>query len=154
MITIDDFIKTVEPAHQAFVAEAHGALTAGGFKLKIEDKATGLFASYSHPKTKRSALNFFFRKKGLFARLYPDKISDYDGLLNSLTEAMIKELDKAAPCKRLINPDDCNPKCITGYDFTIGGKRFIKCRYMCFQFLVTEESKSILAGWIRSAWRL
>ena len=62
MITIDDFIKTVEPAHQAFVAEAHGALTAGGFKLKIEDKATGLFASYSHPKTKRSALNFLQKR--------------------------------------------------------------------------------------------
>ena len=57
-ITIDDFIKATEPAHQAFVAKTHDMLTAGGYKMKIESKASGLFASYSHPKTKRSPLNF------------------------------------------------------------------------------------------------
>jgi len=149
--TFDDFTSAVEPQHKVFIKAAHESLLSNGYKMKIEDKAAGLFVSYSHSKTKRSVLNLFFRKKGLMARLYPDDISGYIDLLNDLTESMIKEIDRSAPCKRLINPGDCNPRCITGYDFIIGGKRYQKSRYMCFQFAVTAENKNILTEWIEKA---
>ena len=32
---------------------------------------------------------------------------------------MKKEITKASVCKRLINPNDCNPKCAMGYDLKI-----------------------------------
>ena len=149
---IDDFAAAAEPQHREFVMTVHEKLTACGYKMKIEKKTNGLFVSYSHPKTKRSALNLFFRKKGLFVRLYPDGITGCGDILNSLSESMVKEIDKALLCKRLINPDECNPKCIMGYDFNINGKRFIKCRYMCFKFAVTEESKYILTEWINKGY--
>ena len=148
-IQFDDFLLAVEPVHRDFVQSVHGVLQDADYKLKIEEKAAGNFAAYVHPKTKRSALNLFFRKKGLMVRIYPESLIAYADILNALPKAMADAIDKAPDCKRLLSPDDCNPKCATGYDFTVGGKRFRKCRFMCFQFSVTEESKPVLTAWIK-----
>ena len=59
---------------------------------------------------------------------------------------MKKAIRKASVCKRLIDPDDCNPRCQTGYTFTLDGESFQKCRYMAFFFNVNENTlPSLLA---------
>ena len=139
---IDDFYKEVEPVHQAFVRDTHEILTTtGGYKTKIESKASGLFVSYSHPKTKRSLLNFVFRKSGLLARLYPDNASTRFSMDN-LPATMEEELYKAPDCKM------CSEKCTKGNKFLLHGQAYDKCRYNSFLFAVTEESKPVLTGWI------
>ena len=138
---IDDFFKEVEPAHQAFAKNMHEMLTMSGYKTKIESKASGLFVSYSHPKTKRSLLNFVFRKIGLLARLYPDNASSRFSMDN-LPASMEEELDKAPDCKM------CSEKCIKGNKFLLHGQAYDKCRYNSFLFVVTEESKPVLTEWI------
>ena len=120
--TIDDFIKAVEPAHQAFAKSTHEVLTTGGYKMKMESKASGLFVSYSHPKTKRSLLNFVFRKIGLLARLYPDNASTRFSMDN-LPASMEEELVKAPDCKM------CSEKCTKGNKFLLRGQAYDKCRY-------------------------
>lgn len=60
--------------------------------------------------------------------------------LDTLPAKMKKEIIKASVCKRLINPDDCNPKCVMGYDFIMDEERYQKCRYMAFMLTITEES--------------
>jgi len=137
-----DFLKVVEPQHQNFVKEIHESLIASGYKIKVENKATGYFVSYSHPKTKQSVFNFFFRKKGMKVRVYPKKINIE--ILSKLSSTMRKELDSAMICRRLVNPADCNQKCVMGYDFTLDGKRYQKCRYNCFEFFVTAESMPVV----------
>jgi len=144
----DDFLSEVAPDYREFVANAHELLLRDNYKLKIEAKASGLFVSYSHPKTKRSMLNFLFRKSGLFVRIYADNFSKYANFLNCLPEKMEKEIGKASVCKRLIDPATCNPKCIMGYDFSISDKRYQKCRYSCFQFAVNFESVPVLSEFI------
>jgi len=129
----NQFLEAVEPQHREFVHKLHEELAAHRFKIKIEEKATGLFAAYSHPKTKRSFLNLFFRKSGMKARIYPDGVNKY--IIANLPDSMEKEIDKAMPCKRLLNPADCNPKCIMGYSFNLKDKQQIKCRYNCLNFL-------------------
>ena len=138
---IDDFFKEVEPAHQSFARTTHEMLTMGGYKMKMESKASGLFVSYSHPKTKRSLLNFVFRKIGLLARLYPDNASTRFSMDN-LPASMEKELVKAPDCKM------CSEKCTKGNKFLLRGQAYDKCRYNSFLFAVTEESKPVLIEWI------
>ena len=140
-LIIDDFIKAVNPAHQAFAKATHEAMTIGGCKMKMESKASGLFVSYSHPKTKRSLLNFLFRKSGLFTRLYPDNASNRLSMDN-LPASMEKEIIKAPDCKM------CSEKCNKGYKFLLSEKAYDKCRYNAFVFAVTEESKPVLSEWI------
>jgi len=138
---IDDFFKEVEPVHQAFARDTHEMLITGGYKTKIESKASGLFVSYSHPKTKRSLLNFVFRKNGLLTRLYPDNASTRFSMDN-LPASMEEELYKAPDCKM------CSEKCTKGNKFLLRGQAYDKCRYNSFLFAVTEESKPILTEWI------
>ena len=138
---IDDFIKEVEPTHQAFASATHEMLMTVGYKMKIESKASGLFVSYSHPKTKRSLLNFAFRKIGLSARLYPDNASTRFSMDN-LPATMEEELVKAPDCKM------CSEKCTKGNKFLLRGQAYDKCRYNSFLFAVTEESKPVLTKWI------
>jgi hypothetical protein len=146
--SFSDFISNVNPDYKEFVTKNHEALQKDGYKLKIESKATGLFASYSHPKTKRSILNFFFRKKGFFTRIYVDDIKRHSDFLNALPAQIEKEIAKSGVCKRLVDPETCNPKCMMGYDFYINDNHYQKCRYNCFQFDVNSESMPIITKFV------
>ena len=150
MVQFEDFLSEVDENYKEFVTNIHESLLLNNYKFKIESKASGLFVSYSHPKTKRSMLNFLFRKNGLFVRIYADNVDKYVDFLNGLPEKMEKEIEKAPVCKRLINPDDCNPKCITGYDFYVRDKHYQKCRYSCFQFAVNSDSILVLSDFIEN----
>ena len=148
--TIDDFLSNVESEYEGFVKDIHSSMVKDGYKVKIEQKANGFFASYSHPKTKRSLLNFMFRKKRLMVRIYADNLYRYDSILKELPENMINEIRTAHSCKRLIDPKDCSPTCKTGYDFYIGEEHYQKCRYSCFEFVVDEKSTPILSKFIEN----
>ena len=146
----EDFLMTVQPEYQAFAAGIHESLLQGGYQCKIESKANGFLVSYAHPKTKRSLLNFLFRKKGLVVRLYPDpsRMDALAAFLDTLPESMVTEIGKASACKRLLNPSDCNSRCVMGYDISIRGTRYRKCRYSCFQFAATPESVPALSEFV------
>ena len=73
-------------------------------------------------------------------RIYPEHIQEYQDFLDILPEKTKKEIRKASVCKRLINPNDCNPKCIMGYTFVLDGELYQKCRYMAFQPSLNEEN--------------
>ena len=141
--SFEDFWADVDPQYRDFVNTIHEALQKI-CKVKVESKANGFFVSYAHIKSKRSLLNFLFRKKGLMVRIYGDNIGKYGDFIDLLPEKMEKEIGKANLCRRLVNPEDCNPKCALGYDFSIRGKRYQKCRYNCFQFEVTPESVPVI----------
>jgi hypothetical protein len=146
----DDFFSEVSPDFKKFVATIHETLQHDGYKAKVEKKASGFFVSYSHPKTKRSMLNFLFRKNGLLVRVYADNFDKYADFLNRFPELMEKEIGKSPVCKRLINPTDCNPKCIMGYDFHVKDNHYRKCRYSCFQFSVNSESIPVLSEFVEN----
>lgn len=146
----DDFLAVVAGNQKKFATKVHNSLVKDGYKVKVESKASGMFASYSHPKTKRSMLNFLFRKTNLVVRIYADNIGGYSDLLSRLPEEMVKVIDKAPVCKRMINPEDCNPRCIMGYDFHIQDNHYQKCRYSCFQFDANPESLPVLAEFIEN----
>jgi hypothetical protein len=146
--SFEDFFAEVGENNREFVAKTHQTLVDDGYKFKVEFKASGFFVSYSFPKTKRSMINFLFRKQGLLVRIYADHFDRYADFLNLMPEKMEQEISKAHVCKRLINPDDCNPKCITGYDFHVKENRYRKCRYSCFQFAVDPENLPFLSEFI------
>ena len=141
----EDFLAHVCADNLQFVLKIHEALLHDGYKVKVENKASGFFVAYTHPKTKRSMLNFLFRKNALLMRIYADGFNKYADFLNRLPETMEKEITKAPVCKRLINPNDCNPKCIMGYDFSIKDTNHKKCRYSCFQFTINSFSIPLLS---------
>ena len=146
----EDFIAGVAPAYRKFVVNIHESLLRDSYNIKIESKISGMTASYAHPKTRRNVLSFFFRKANLLTRVYADNLAQYTGFLNRLPEKMEKEIAKASLCKRLVNPDECNPKCIKGYDFFVRKNHYQKCRYNCFQFEVNAESIPVLADFIEN----
>ncbi len=139
-IQFEDFLLTVAPPYQVFVSELHEFLLMNDCKVRMGQKSSGYFVSYTHTPSKRVLLNFVFRKKGLVTRIYGDYVNAYLPLLDGFPDAMRKEIEKAPVCKRLTDPQACNPKCAMGYDFTLRGRRFQKCQYNCFMFLVNEES--------------
>lgn len=75
----------------------------------------------------------------LFAILIPAVMSVIGGIIG-IKSKVKKEIKKASVCKRLINPDDCNPKCIMGFTFVMDGEKYQKCRYMAFQPTLSEEN--------------
>ena len=146
----EDFLMNVDDNYKEFANKINEILLQNSYKVKIEAKASGFFVSYAHPKTKRSILNFLFRKKGLLVRVYADNCDKYSNVLNGMPQKIKAKIEKASVCKRLISPQECNPKCIMGYDFYIGDDRFQKCRYSCFELDVDSESIPFLHEFITS----
>jgi hypothetical protein len=112
----------------------------------IRGKEKRLSASYKYGKPQRALLNFLFGKNGMLTRIYGERVSSYSDFLSTLSPEMIAYIENASICKRLVY-DTCSPKCM-GYDFTIGSDRFQKCRYTCFRFLITDESKPYIKSFV------
>ena len=147
-ISYEQFLETVEASNQPFVQGLHDYMLANGCVATYEEKKSGLLASYKIGKPKKALLNIIFRKKGMLVRIYGEKTGGYSGFLNALPEEMVQSIDKAGECKRLVH-GTCSPKC-SGYDITINGKHFQKCRYSAFEFLVTDESKPYIQSFIEN----
>ena len=86
-------------------------------------------------------------------RIYPEHIGEYQSFLDTLPEKVKKEIKKASACKRLINPDDCNPKCVMGYTFVLDGEQYQKCRYMAFQPTLSEENNPYIRQFLEKELR-
>lgn len=138
------FIESVDEGNRPFVLELNDFFTKNNCKCDIKTAKSGFVVSYIFSDTKRTAATFVFRKSGVKLRMYLENIAQYQDILNSLPAKMKKEIQKASVCKRLINPDDCNPKCVMGYTFVLDGEFHQKCRYMSFMPTLNEESNPFI----------
>jgi hypothetical protein len=142
-LKFEDFLKDVNPAYSEFVTQLHKLLLENGCGVKMDLAKNGYLVSYSD-KNKRVILNFVFRKSGLVTRIYGDVVNQYNDFLEILPEGMVKAIEKAPACKRLIDFTKCNSRCRMGYDFTLKGVRQQKCQYNCFMFPVNDENNPFI----------
>lgn len=136
----DMFMETVDENFRDFVKQIDKYLTENDCTRDIKLQKSGYVVSYVLNSSKRTLATFVSRKSGMKLRIYPEHLHQYQSFLDTLPEKAKKEIKKASACKRLINPDDCNPKCVMGYTFTLDGKPYQKCRYMAFQPTLSEEN--------------
>ena len=134
------FMGTVDERFRSFVSEINEYLTGNGCKCDIKSQKSGYMVSYVLNSSKRTLATFISRKTGMRLRIYPEHILEYQSFLDALPEKIKREIKKASSCKRLINPDDCNPKCIMGYAFALDGEQYQKCRYMAFLPTLSVEN--------------
>ena len=145
-ISFEQFIEAVDANNQPFVKDLHNYLLDNGCKVTFEEKKSGFLASYKYGKPPKALLNFVFRKHGMLTRIYGERISGYPDFLNTLPAEMVQSIGQSGICKRLVD-NTCSPKCI-GYDFTIGNEHYQKCRYNCFEFLMTNESNPFIKDFV------
>lgn len=138
------FLETVDENNQDFVIELHDMLLKHHCKCEIKTAKSGYLVSYILPEPKRTLASFVFRKAGIKLRMYPEHIKEYESFLDHLPEKMKKDIQKASVCKRLVNPEDCNPKCVMGYTFSMNGQEYQKCRYMAFMPFLNEENNPFI----------
>jgi hypothetical protein len=147
-ICFDAFMATVEPQHQIFIQDLHDFLIENGCKVEIEEKRSGMLASFKHVKLKKSIINLLFRKKGMLVRIYGENAHKYAAFLNELPSEMLQSIQKAGICKRLVN-GTCSPKCC-GYDFILNGEHMQKCKFGCFEFLISNENSPHIRAFIEN----
>ena len=150
-ITFEQFLGSVDAEHQPFVEDLHNYLLDSGCKVTFEEKKSGYLASFKCGKPPRALANFVFRKNGMLVRIYGEHTGGYGDFLNTLPAEMVKSIESASLCKQL-DHGGCSAKC-RGYDFTIGSDRFQKCRYDCFEFLVTGESGAFIKSFLENELR-
>jgi len=145
-ITFEQFIESVDTDNQPFVKDLHKYLLDSGCKVAFEEKKNGFLASYKLGKPLRAMANFIFRKNAMLVRIYGEHTTKYADFLDTMPEGMTQSIRDAGVCKRLVQ-NTCSPKC-TGYDFMIKDEHFQKCRYNCFEFLVTDENNSFIKSFV------
>lgn len=137
-IPFEDFLAAVPPDILPAVRELDILMRQTGCEVGVEPAKSGYVVSYRWEG--KVLANFVFRKKGIVIRLYADNVRKYMEYLEDLPKAMRAKVEKAPLCRRLINPELCNPHCAKGYEFILGGEMHQKCRYNCFMFLLEEAS--------------
>jgi len=145
-LSFEKFLEAANVENHAYMQDLHDYMLDNGCKATFEEKKTGLLGSYKHTKTKKSVINLLIKKYGVLVRIYGENISGYRDFLNTLPDEMVQSIESAGVCKRIVN-NTCSPKC-KGYDFMIGSQHFQKCRYNCFEFLVTEESGAYIRSFV------
>ena len=135
----DDFLE-ITGASKNLVEDINDFLLNSGCKRESKTAKRGFTVSYLFQNTKKTLATFVCRKTGIKIKIFPQRLNEYVEFLDTLPEKMKKEITKASVCKRLVNPNDCNPKCVMGYDFIMDKKRYQKCRYMAFMPSINEES--------------
>ena len=146
-ITIEQFTASADEGHRQFVFDLHDLLMQSGCVLTIEDKSSGLFASYKRGKPSRALFNLGFKKSKMFARIYGENTKKYPDLFDDMPQEMVDAIAKSGDCKKMVG-GNCGLKC-TGYDVTIGGGRYQKCKYGCFTFTLTDASKPCIMAFVR-----
>jgi len=139
-----EYLDTVEKQYQDIVAEINEYLTDNGCKCEIKEAKSGFVVSYIYGTSKRTIASFVSRKTGMKIRIYAEHLAQYADLLDTFPQKMKQEIKKSSVCKRLINPNDCNPKCIKGYDFFMDNEHYQKCRYMAFMPTLNEENNPFI----------
>ena len=112
----EDFIAAVAAENQEFVRELHAGLTELGC-MEVKAARSGFVVSYM--LNRKTIANYVFRKKGMIARIYAAHVNQYIEALEDLPEELVQTVKAAPDCKRMIDPDSCNPKCPMGYDFLL-----------------------------------
>lgn len=136
----EDFLAETDPAVTTHINRINDYLLGNGCGIKMDLSKSGYVVSYTFLKTKKVIANFVFRKKGIIIRIYGAMIHNYEKLLEDFPDEMIKSIEKAPVCKRLLDPAKCNSKCGMGYDFNLKGENYKKCQYNSFMFLVNEQN--------------
>lgn len=144
------FLETVDGRFCSFVNEINDFLLAHNCRCDIKTAKSGYVVSYISTQTKHTLATYISRKTGMKLRIYPEYLQEYQTFLNTLPDKMKKEVKKASVCKRLINPNDCNPKCVMGYTFEMDGEQYQKCRYMAFQPTLSEENNPYIKQFLQN----
>ena len=145
----DEFLETTG-ASRKFVEEIDNFLMDHDCKRAIKPAKSGPTVSYLLQDTQKTLATFVCRKTGIKLRIYPQRLHEYMEFLDTLPTKMKKEIERASVCKRLIDPNGCNPKCIMGYDFVMDHQRYQKCRYMAFMPTLTEESTPYIKEFLQN----
>lgn len=139
---LKDVLASTAEENQEFVQELHNKLMELGCKIDIKTARSGYVVSYGFEK--KTVLNYVFRKKGMLARIYGAHVNQYTEILHALPDEMVQSVLAAPPCKRLRDPDSCNPKCSMGYDFWLRDEHCQKCRSSAFMFLVCTQNNPFI----------
>lgn len=140
-IPFSAFVEAAGPEHADFIHSLHEYMLENDCKTELKEAANGYVVSYMHKPSKRTVANYVFRKKGPMIRIYADNVPSYMEILANWPETMKAAIKKAGPCKRLINPEACNARCLKGFDFILDGERQQKCRLSGFMFFLDPETK-------------
>lgn len=143
-IPFEDFLNAAGAEHAEFIENLHKLLLSNDYSITIKEAKSGYVVSYVHKPTKKTVANYVFRKNGPMIRIYADNVADYMNQLDLWPEDMKASIRKAGVCKRLVNPDACNPRCSTGFDFLLDGEHWQKCRNNCFLFYLNDSTKPFL----------
>ncbi|MDL2288540.1 hypothetical protein LJC32_04070 [Oscillospiraceae bacterium OttesenSCG-928-F05] len=144
----EDLLLDVHPMYKDYVSSLHDELIGSGCTLALKPASQGLVASYVHGATKKTLVNFVFRKSGMIVRIYGAHAADYLPALEPLPEGMRIKIKKAPVCRRMLDPTKCNPRCAMGYDFMFDGERLQKCRIGAFNFGLSEENNPHIRAFI------
>lgn len=139
-----EFLETLDGGNRDFVIDIDKFLLENGCKREIKIAKSGHLVSYIFKETKKTLVNFVCRKTGVKIRIYPVNVNKYEDFLDTLPAKMKKGIEKSSDCKRLLNPDACNPKCAMGYDFHMDSEHYQKCRNMAFMHDLNDENNAYI----------
>ena len=140
-IPFSAFTEAAGSEHADFIHALHDYMTEHDCTTEIKEAASGYVVSYTHKPSKRTVANYVFRKDGLVIRIYADHVAAYVKLLENLPDCMKDTMKKSGTCKRFVNPEACNARCLKGFDYILDGERRQPCRYAGFMFLLDDETK-------------
>lgn len=153
MSDFKDFLETVEESNRGFVSQFHDFLLENGCECKIKTAKSGFVVSYLRGDSKKTLLNFVMRKSGTQARIYAAHSGEYGDFLDTLPEKVKNKAKTSTDCRKL-NGTGEDPHCTGGYEFTMDGEVYRKCRNNAFLMPLSEENNPYIREFLERELKL
>jgi len=97
IIPFEAFVESAGIEHTNFINSLHEHLVNANCKAEIKEAASGYVVSYIHTPTKRTVINYVFRKKWLMIRIYADNVLHYMEIFETWPNTMKDLIKKSGP---------------------------------------------------------
>lgn len=153
MSNFGEFLETVGESSRDFVSQLNAFLLEKGCKCSLKTAKSGFVVSYVRGDNNKMLLNFVMRKSGTQARIYAAHSGEYGDFLDTLPEKVKSKTKKSTDCRKLNGTGD-DPHCTGGYEFTMDGEVYRKCRSNAFLIPLSEENNGFIREFLERELRL
>jgi len=148
VFVFDDAIKPFSAEIQEYLLKLNKRYMDSGCKYKTKDLCFRISFIYTHKSRGTIGSISISPVNGCVIKINAENINDYTDMIEKFPPVIREAVENGYNCAKINDPEACNPRC-RGYEFSINGKEYLKCRHLNFYIPLTDLTYShIIENWI------
>lgn len=139
VFVFEDAVRALPAKMQDYLLKLHKKYMDMGCKYSCKYLCMHMHFSYSYKKCGVIASINLSPADGCVLKINAKNISDYTEMVKDFPAPLMDAVTNGHDCGKMQSPENCKPNC-RGYEFTIDGKLYLKCKHLNFYIPLVDLS--------------